>query len=252
MSVVQGAPSRVTHEVVGGKDPVASWLTLAIVSVVILLLLGVLYALLAGYFGSATPRTLVESQLTTLQDSAKAYPGSGPARQAYILALEAAGQSDAAMKEYKKALSETKGIDKTAVYAAGITLLFDKKDYKGTIALAKTAIADDDAARKAVIADMLKKDAIVTDAQFDQKHRITILLTSARASGALGDWKAAEEQLTRALELDPQASDLYVIRASAYEQLEQRDKAIADYKAALAYIPDYQPALDGLKRLETK
>ena len=40
-----------------------------------------------------------------------------------------------------------------------------------------------------------------------------------------------------------------VTRASAKVQLGDKKGAAADYRAALKYIPDYQPALDGLKQI---
>ncbi len=247
----EDAPHQIIYEKRRQSDPVTGWLMLAIGFVVVLGLVGVIYGLLAGVFGAgSTPRTLVESQVVLLRDAARQYPGSGSARQAYILALEASGQPAAATKEYKSALTEVKGVEKTAVYAAGVTLLFDAEDYKGAIDLAKEGIASDDAARKEIITAAAAKQTIVTDAQFDQTHRILILFTSARASGVLGDWKTAEKVLSETLRLDPQGSDLLVYRASAHEHLGEKDKALADYKAALAYIPNYEPALDGIKRIQ--
>ena len=38
-------------------------------------------------------------------------------------------------------------------------------------------------------------------------------------------------------------------RAKAYEGLGEREKALADFKAVLAQVPNYKPAQDGLKRL---
>ena len=233
-------------------DPVAQWLIVAIIFLVVVALFGVIYLLVAGVVVPSTPRTLVESQLALLRNAAATEPGSGSARNAYILALEASGQQDAAMSEYTKALKQVSGGEQTQVYAAGVTLLFDQKDYKGVIALAKQAIGADDAAVNAVIAENAKKGITVTSAQFDHAARISILLTAARASGATADWKTAVQRLTEGLSDDPQAADLLTFRASAYSHLGDREKAIADYKQALTFIPDYAPALYGLKQLQGK
>jgi tetratricopeptide (TPR) repeat protein len=227
-------------------------LLFAILFMVVLALVVFLFGLLGGYIGRSTPRTLVESQLLTLKNSAVAQPTSGAARQAYILALEASGQRGAAWSEYKRALKQVTAGERTQVYVAGVDILFGRKDYKGTVKLAKEAIAYDDAARKEYTDSMAKKGITISNVMFNQTARIAILFTSARASGALKDWKTAVDRLTEALALDPEGSDLLTFRASAYEHLGQKDKAIADYKAALAFIPDYQAAVDGLKRLQGK
>lgn len=244
--------TRIVRKKNRANDPVDQMLLFAILFLVVIALVGLLFGLLGGYIGNSTPRTLVESQLVTLRNAAATEPGSGAARQAYILALEASGQRAQAWSEYKRALKQVAGLEKTQVYVAGVTILFDKKDYPGTIKLAKEAIASDDAARS-VYTEKLKKQGIKTsNAMFNQTGRIAILLTSARASGATKDWKTAVDRLTEAINLDPQGADLLTYRASAYENLGQKDKAIADYKAALAFIPDYKAALSGLKRLQGK
>ena len=40
-----------------------------------------------------------------------------------------------------------------------------------------------------------------------------------------------------------------MLRATAKMQVGDKKGAEADYRAALKYIPDYQPALDGLKQI---
>lgn len=233
-------------------DPVTWWLTVAIILIIVTAVTGILFALIGGYLTPKTPRTLVESQLVLLRNAAVTYPTSGSARQAYILALEQSGQTGAANTEYKVAIKQVSGLEKTPVYVAGVTLLFDSRNYKGALALAKEGLATDRATRDEMIRKALQNDAVVTDAQFDNKARIALLLTSARASGSLGDWQSAVKSLTDALTLDPTASDLLTYRASAYANLGQKDKAIADYKTALSFYPDDPQALAGLKQVQGK
>lgn len=236
-------------------DPVVWWLTVGIIFLIVSALVAVLYAFLAGSVTPSTPRTLVESQLVLLKNAAVTYPKSGSARQAYILALEASGQKDAATTEYTNALKQVTGIERTQVYAAGVTLLFNRKDYAGTVKLATEAIASDDAARKVVASGQIAKGvgaAAVDYGEGDNNARITILFTGARALGATGDWQGAVKNLSESISLDPEGADLLVYRATAYTKLGQNDKAIADYKKALAFIPDYPPAVAGLKQLQGK
>jgi Tfp pilus assembly protein PilF len=53
----------------------------------------------------------------------------------------------------------------------------------------------------------------------------------------------------RAIALAPDEANCFGTRAEIYEKLNQRDKAIADYRAALVLDPHHQSAKDGLKRL---
>lgn len=237
---------------VSDGDPLQKWLLFGIVFVIIAGISGVLYLLLGGFLIANTPRTLTESKLVTLKDVVAANPGSGPARRDYIIALLANGQTGVADAEYKKALKQMSDLDRTAVYDAGVTLRFYAKDYKGAVALAKTALADDDAARAKRVADMKAKGTQLTVDSLPSNYRISILVMSARASGALKEWKDAERSLTASLKYDPQASDILVLRGDVYGRMGKRDKAIADYRTALSFIPGYQPAVQGLKRLKAK
>ncbi len=234
------------------SDPVTWWLSFAIVFVVVVALVGLLYAILGGFLAPSTPRTLVESQLILLKNAARTEPNSGKAREAYILALDASGQKDAARKEYDSAVKQVVGLERTKVYSAGMTLLLENKDYKGTVTLGTKALAEDEAARKKVIADMKQNDALVTDSQFDNTTRIEVLLNLAHAYDLSGDLDASLKQLNSALALDGEAADVLSVRADVYSRLGQKDKAIADYKKALQFIPDYAPALAGLKQLKAK
>jgi tetratricopeptide (TPR) repeat protein len=52
-----------------------------------------------------------------------------------------------------------------------------------------------------------------------------------------------------ALQLEPENADVLETRAEIHEKLGQRDKAIADYRAALKIDPAMKQAQDGLGRL---
>ncbi|MEO7922562.1 MAG: caspase family protein [Chitinophagaceae bacterium] len=71
---------------------------------------------------------------------------------------------------------------------------------------------------------------------------------------AKNDYKSAIEEFTISLGLhlsaNPAKFNSYTKRAEAYEGLKEFDKARKDYEAALIYQPDYEPALNGLARLE--
>ena len=69
------------------------------------------------------------------------------------------------------------------------------------------------------------------------------------ALGALGRYDEALEQLARATALDPLEVESYHNRGLVYERQGQRDAAIAEYRTALRYRPDYAPSTTSLRRL---
>jgi predicted AlkP superfamily phosphohydrolase/phosphomutase/Flp pilus assembly protein TadD len=71
----------------------------------------------------------------------------------------------------------------------------------------------------------------------------------AGALGALGRYDEALEQLEKAVQLEPLNSEAYHNRAVIYERKGQTEKAIAEYRQALRYNPQYQPSRDALTRL---
>ena len=71
----------------------------------------------------------------------------------------------------------------------------------------------------------------------------------AGALGAVGDYGAALEQLTVAIELEPLNVEAYHNRAVIHERREERDAAIADYQKAVKYNPQYEPSVRALHRL---
>lgn len=78
----------------------------------------------------------------------------------------------------------------------------------------------------------------------------------ALAAKTLGDlyiqqkhYKSALVAVEPVIETRPEFADLEFIAAYASEQLGDKEKAIAYYKAALKYAPDLVEAKDGLKRL---
>ena len=64
-----------------------------------------------------------------------------------------------------------------------------------------------------------------------------------------GDLELALDYFTRALQCDPTFIEALVNRGCAYELDGNREKALADFRAALDIDHTFQPAIDGIKRL---
>lgn len=67
-----------------------------------------------------------------------------------------------------------------------------------------------------------------------------------------GNLEEAEANIQKALDLVPTSADFIVVYGTILERQGKKDDAVAAYKGALKYLPDFQPALDGLKRLGVK
>ena len=62
----------------------------------------------------------------------------------------------------------------------------------------------------------------------------------------------AKDFFTQAINIDPQYAEAYFARGVCYEDLKSFDEAIADYKLAVQYRPNYDPAIANLNRLLDK
>jgi len=71
----------------------------------------------------------------------------------------------------------------------------------------------------------------------------------AGALGALGRYDEALEQLGAAIKLEPLNAEAYHNRAAIYERQGKREAAIAEYRTALRYQPQYEPSQQALERL---
>ena len=77
----------------------------------------------------------------------------------------------------------------------------------------------------------------------------TAALAKAAALITTKDYAGAIKVYDIYLADQPVDSDVLVQRATAKIQVGDKKGAEADFRAALKYIPDYQPALDGLKQI---
>jgi tetratricopeptide (TPR) repeat protein len=77
----------------------------------------------------------------------------------------------------------------------------------------------------------------------------SLLSSYAGCLGAMGRYEEALEPLGKCLELDPLSIEAYHNRAVIHERLGDRQAAIADYRTAVSYRPDYQPSVQALERL---
>ena len=88
--------------------------------------------------------------------------------------------------------------------------------------------------------------------QMDPNHRHAMYNLGAIEYVAGKDREKAMGYFTRAINTDPQYAEAYLARGICYEDLKDFDNAIADYKMAIQYKPNYEDAVRNLNRLLDK
>jgi tetratricopeptide (TPR) repeat protein len=88
-------------------------------------------------------------------------------------------------------------------------------------------------------------EALVRDSPSDAGLHASL----AGALGALGRLDEAREQLRIASQLDPLSAEAHHNQAAILERQGKPGEAIAEYRAALRYHPDYEPSHAALRRL---
>ncbi len=230
-------------------DPVIRWVTLAIFGVIIIWLVGVISALMLGVFAQPTaPRTAAERDLMALGGTVQSGKATPQEYAYYVNVLIRAGQLSKAQQALDQALRTTK-TDKSYLYAQQAQLDLTQQDYKGTVATADKAIAEAKNELKAfmdanVAANRKRTAGVVVPTSYTDAA-----LAKAQALVASKDYAGAIKAFDLYLAEQPTDSDVLVARGTAKIQVGDKKGAEADFRAALKYIPDYQPALDGLKQI---
>lgn len=230
-------------------DPVIRWLTLGIAAVIIFWLVGILSAMMFGVLApSKAPRTAAERDLLVLQATVDSGKADSQTYANYVATLINAGELSKAQAALNQALPVTK-TNKSYLLTQQASLYFAKKDYQGAVEYADKAMAE---AKKEIKAYM---DANVqanrkpgAGVQTPQSYSDAALI-KANAFVASNDYKSAVKAYDVYIAEQPTDSDILVARAQAKIKIGDKTGAAADFRAALKYIPDYQPALDGLKQI---
>lgn len=225
-------------------------LTYAVFIMIILLLLVVLYGVIVGIVSPPQPRTATEARITLLEGLVEQNSTSGKAHYDYIVGLSAAGNDSDAYDALDDARVLLTGWEIAYADAAEATLLFQDEKYDEAMTAARAGYDREMDAREQYVASMKQRNLTVSITDISIEPLMTMLIYEARAAGAIGDWQRAIDALSDALAIDPRAADVLTLRAAAHEEAGDSEAALADYRAALTYIPDHEPALAGVERLE--
>jgi tetratricopeptide (TPR) repeat protein len=231
------------------SDPVVGWLGLAIAVVLVIWLAGILSAMVFGVIRQpSAPRTSTERDLLLAETTVQGGKANTKTYALYIGTLIDAGQLSKAQEALDQAIKTTK-TDQSYLYERQAQLSLVRKDYAGAIAAADKAM---DGAKKELKLFMdanVKANRRASAGAFLPTSYGEAALTKAEALLATRDYAGAIKVFDLYLAEQPIDADVLVKRAATKARVGDNAGAAADYRAALKYIPDYQPALDGLKQI---
>jgi tetratricopeptide (TPR) repeat protein len=193
-----------------------------------------------------TARTVVEQRMMTLEAATRDNPKSVRAWGDYARVLTSAGR-----------YAEARGVIKRgreSVGASSTGLLIEEGRVDVAQARWETAVKVLEQAAKMAEADLKKKQAemaaksVVAKVPAPELVEAEVLLGGAYA--ALKRWDRAIDSYTVALREQDNMADVLTERGKAYAATSKYSEARKDFEASLAFIPDYQPALDGLAQLK--
>lgn len=232
-------------------DSTNRWLVVGIFGVVILLLTFLLYGLIAGVLNPPAPRTAVEFAMQRAEATIQAKPESGRDWADYALLLYKTGDKAKAKATIKKARKVLKNNSLVYVNNAEIEILLREGKNAEALKAADAELKYDAEERKKLDIERAKRGVKMPVEYQREMNKVTIdtLVMKARAQSALKKYDDAITSLAYAIYADPQAADVIVMRGELFLKVGNKEAAKNHFVEALKFIPDYEPALNGLKRL---
>lgn len=229
-----------------GRDPVARALMMGIVIALVAVLATLGYGIYAVTQKAKAPRTLAERQLMLYESLVKGGQTDPKIWSGYAAVLVDTKQYALAEQVIDRGIKAAKNdssilLQRARLHDARGQQDLALKDIQDTLAAVD---AEEKVELKALQEKGVKMPLGVNDAT------IGALVLRAGIYERLLKWSDAATAYTAALKEDPTMSDILVMRGAAYVELDQPDKARADFTSALKMAPDYAPALQGLERLK--
>lgn len=228
-------------------DPASRRIAIAILGVMILWLAWLLSALVLGVISPATeaPRTHAERAISVYRAEIEAGSTSPVLWGEYIGVLISTGQYAQAQQVIDAALP---------VMTAGRSyLLIERARLAQARGEHRVAISF---AEETVAAATIEMNA--EDERLDLSGRAMnaglpptygrALIVKAESLAVLGHPEAAIEAYNRYLDKHPTAANVLVARGDLHAETGDVARARADYREALRYVPDSEPAREGLER----
>jgi tetratricopeptide (TPR) repeat protein len=232
------------------RDPWVRWLAIVSGVLVILVLVVVAYGVYRVNMRLQGPRTAVERDLRAAMANAAASPNNYDTLFALAemqVIAQKYGDAEATLAKMKKIEPDRAGTP----YLQGL-MAASQKDFDRALKYYATALEMGNKVPSSVLKNALRKGLILprdyhqdvaNDAAFEA-GRLQLYMKKNPA--------AAKKLLLEAVAIDPQDAGAYVLLGDIAAKAGDKKGAIANYREALKYVPDYPQAIAGLKKLGAK
>jgi tetratricopeptide (TPR) repeat protein len=240
--------NRRNRPLVGAEsDAVNRRLLIAVLAMIIAVLGVVGWLVYSVVVLAAAPRTAVEREVMKLESLSRTQPNNGEVWADWATALIASGDLQKAADVISR--GSTVASDTAPIKVAEARLLVRQSRPGDAVkildTLVKSMLEQETSRAKALAAadTVVPRDVLTSPFLVDAQ----IL----RGDVLAGQGKVAEAIVAYsfALERNPQMSDVLAARGDLYARSGKPEDAERDYRKALTMLPDFAPAIDGLKRL---
>lgn len=245
MTDIQPRPERVVTGPL--TDPLVRGLVYASGALLIVWLIVVLFAFVIGPPAPEAPRTAAERALLVYEAQVLAGDADVTVWASYIRALIDAQQLSRAKDAIDIAL-ESATQRRSLILAERARLSLAMGEHRTAVDQADEAIREATAEMEATQREQAERASTSATAEPPASYA-SALLIKAEALAVAGDAEAAIAAYSTFLERWPTAADVLVARGDLRRDSGDLAGAESDYRAALQFGPDYQPALDGLESI---
>jgi tetratricopeptide (TPR) repeat protein len=196
---------------------------------------------------NAAPRTAVEREVMKLESLSKTQPTSGEVWADWANALIAAGDLSKATQVIARGSIVASDTAPVRLVEARLRVVQNRPgDAMRVLDTLVSSLLEVESAKVKKLATggtSLPTDALTSPVLVDaQVMRGEVLSGQDKVEEAIAAY-------TFALDRESQMADVLAARGDLYARTGKADLAEADYRRALTMVPDYSPAIDGLKRL---
>ncbi|MBW6469211.1 MAG: tetratricopeptide repeat protein [Coriobacteriia bacterium] len=227
---------------------IASWLTYAIIFVVVSALSAVIYFLVTGILNPAGPRTEIEARLAVLENAIEENPGSGRVWADWIMYNTRAERHAEAERGWNDSRIVLADLPEQMIQAdlAWAQALLLREEYEAAIEQAEVVVANDPEA----LAELERQNPVAATTGIVETQMLgPAHAVRGNAATALEQWDLAVEAYSSVLEISPRDSNILVARGVAYRALGDDDLARADFEEALRFMPDHSAAREFLEQM---
>jgi tetratricopeptide (TPR) repeat protein len=231
-------------------DPVNRALLIAVLALIAATVGLLAWILIAGLFRPQAPRTAAERDVYASEAALKAKPKDAKAWASYVTALVDARRYSDANAAVSRGVAAVGAQPAFMIAEARMSLAGG--DWQTAVSLSKDAASLALKLRKKRVDELVAKGVTTNPKAFYAEEIIAAEILAAEVLAENGRLTDAVAAYGRALVESPVMADVLVARGDLYLRLKRYDEARADYRKALQYGPDYAPALEALKRIDSE